>query len=104
MKPLKYILFPILFYFLALSNLSLMAYFAVYGISLNIIFILIPLYAFFENPQYKFSYYLAISGGLFLDLTSSWFFGFYAVFFYLLTLAIKFLLKNYFKNPLADYV
>ncbi len=63
------------FYLLTLFQNSFLSRFSIFGVSPNLILILVCLLSFFEGP-YKYSnVFLALAAGFFLDIFSNSFFG-----------------------------
>lgn len=87
------ILLPVL-YFLTIAQVSFLPHF---GFAPNIVFILIVLSIIFVP---SFSLALSFSGGLFLDIFSGQFFGFYILMLLAITFFIRIILKRYVQIPL----
>ena len=69
---MKRILFFLLFfYLLALIQTSFLVHFDIGGVSLNLILISVVLFNFLEKPWKKTGFLVAVIGGLYLDLFSS---------------------------------
>lgn len=85
----KAIVSLIIFYFLALFQTSYLVLYQIKGASLNLILLLIISLNFFEKKEEKSGLWIGAIAGFYLDIFSSYFFGFYI----LLGLAIAFLVK-----------
>jgi len=88
---LKNILISILIlYFLVLLQTSFFVHFNLWGIVPNFVIILVILWNFFEKEKSFLSlgFLIALIGGFFLDIFSSWPFGFYIVILGLLAVFI----------------
>jgi|SRR3989344_2491054 len=96
---IKFVVFILIFYFLALFQTSFLPYFGFLGIFSNLIFILIILMNLFEKSAKRSGFVIALIGGLFMDIFSSGFFGFYTLLSLSIPLFIKFVLRKYVKIP-----
>ena len=83
------------FYFLILFQTSFLAHFNIFNIiaHIGLIIILISFFCRKENDIY--SIILAISAGLFLDIFSNQFIGFYVLILLTSIILIKIILQNY---------
>lgn len=82
---------------IALIQILLMPYFAIYGVWPNLILILAIMLLFFNaDPEALFT---ASLGGLILDLASPLNFGFFTFFFLMIILLIKLLMSKFFNEP-----
>jgi hypothetical protein len=80
---------------------SFLVYFSIKGIILNLVLIAVILINIFENPREMTGVFLAGFGGLFLDIFSERFFGFWIVVLLLTAVFLKFVLKEYVRFPTA---
>lgn len=97
MKPFFVI---IIFYFLAILQTSFFSHFGVLGGIFNPIFIIVILVNFIEKSEGFFGIFLAIIGGLFLDVFSAGFIGRNVLILLGLSLIIKFTLRRYVRAPI----
>ncbi|MBI2450000.1 MAG: hypothetical protein HYV47_00520 [Candidatus Nealsonbacteria bacterium] len=88
----KTIIIVPLFYFLSLLQISFLPHFSIFGITPNLIFVAVIFLAFFLPPWSVFS---AFFGGFFLDIFSSYFFGFNVLILLGISLFIRLVLKRY---------
>jgi len=91
MKKLLFFIF--LFYFLILLQESFLLHFFLY--MPNIVLVMTCLVSFIEERKDSFGIYLSLVGGLFLDIFSESFFGFYILTLLLTSFFIKIIFKNY---------
>jgi rod shape-determining protein MreD len=80
---------------------SFLVYFSIKGIILNLVLITVILINIFENPREMTGIFLAGFSGLFLDIFSERFFGFWIVVLLLTAVFLKFVLKEYVRFPTA---
>lgn len=59
----------------------------------------VAIIAVFEHRRRNLGWFAAISGGLFLDIYSARFFGFWVIFLLILTALVKFGIKKYVRIP-----
>ena len=85
----KIIFSLILFYFLAIIQISFLVHYQIRGGLLNLVLISIILFNFFEKRENKSGIIIAGVGGLYLDIFSPYFPGLFA----LLGIAIAFLIR-----------
>jgi rod shape-determining protein MreD len=83
------------FYFLVLLQTSFLVHFNIYGTIPNFVIIFVILLNFFEKPEKKLGIVLGFLAGLFLDIFSSSFFGFYTLILSAISFFIKYVLKSY---------
>ncbi|MDO8551081.1 MAG: hypothetical protein Q7S03_00115 [bacterium] len=89
------ILAPIM-YFIVLLQSSFMPYFSFFGVTPNLIFILVIFLVFFAP---SWSFISAFWGGIFLDYFSTHFLGFYVLILLGAVFFIKLVLKRYVQTP-----
>ena len=89
----KFIFFMFLFYSLILLQESFFVHF--FNYLPNIVLITIFFINFFEDKEEDFGIFISLVGGLFLDLSSESFFGFYILTSLLMAFFIKIVLKKY---------
>ncbi len=93
----------IIFYFLALLQMSFLAHFKLFGINLNFLLLGVILLNLLEKSEGRLGILAALTAGFFLDLSSfgdkAIFFGFYTLISLSLSLFIKFVIRNYVKIP-----
>lgn len=100
-KILALILF---FYILTLIQTSFLAHFSIFGITPNIIIIALIILIFFEKKPKNLSIPAAFIGGLFLDIFSANFFGFWILILLAISFFIKFILSKYVRISLLQRV
>lgn len=98
----KIIFFIFFFYVLILIQTSFLVQFNVFGIVPNLILMAIILINIFTSVPDASGLAAAFIGGIYLDIFSPsffGFFGFYTLVSLLISLLLKFILKNYVKIP-----
>ncbi|MFH1423847.1 MAG: rod shape-determining protein MreD [Candidatus Nealsonbacteria bacterium] len=85
----------VVFYLLALLQTSFFIHFRIWGIVPNFILISAVLINVFEKPQKNTGIIAGFIGGLFLDIFSSGFIGFYALILPALSFLIKIIFRKY---------
>lgn len=83
------------FYTLAILQTGFFAYFTIKGITVNFIFLLAVVFNILERPEKKTGIFTAFLGGFFLDVFSSFWFGFNTILLVLVALTIKLIFKKY---------
>jgi len=89
------------FYLLALLQTSFFVHLAIRGIVLNFILISMLLINVFEKPQNNTGILAGFIGGLFLDIFSSHWIGFYALILPASSFLIKIIFRKYVWSPTA---
>jgi rod shape-determining protein MreD len=97
----KFLFLFLSLYFLCLLQTSFLVHFSIKGIVLNLVLIAVVLINIFENPREITGIFLAGFGGLFLDIFSERFFGFWIIVLLLTAVLLKFILKEYVRFPTA---
>jgi len=101
----KIIFLTLILYFLTLFQTSFFAHFRLFGVTLNLVLILIIVFNILEKSEEKLGILSAFLGGFFLDIFSigsqNLFFGFYTLLSLILALFIKLILKRYVRIPVA---
>lgn len=72
----KILLSAIIFYFLVLFQSSFLVHFAVWGITPNLILLLVVFWNIFEDSKKKLGIYVALAAGFLLDVFSNRIIGF----------------------------
>ncbi|PIZ89974.1 MAG: hypothetical protein COX88_00930 [Candidatus Nealsonbacteria bacterium CG_4_10_14_0_2_um_filter_35_20] len=99
-KVLKIFLILIIFYFLVLIQISFLPFFTIFSKNIHLILILIIVINLIEKPKGKVGLYSAIFGGIFLDISSSYYFlGFNTAVFLAISIFLKLILLRYVKLP-----
>ncbi|MFA4998905.1 MAG: hypothetical protein WC514_02690, partial [Candidatus Paceibacterota bacterium] len=75
----KFLFLFLVLYILCLLQTSFLVYFSIKGFVLNLVLVTVILINIFENPREMTGIFLAGFGGLFLDIFSVRFFGFWMV-------------------------
>ncbi|MDD2731732.1 MAG: hypothetical protein PHI53_00890 [Candidatus Pacebacteria bacterium] len=103
MNFLKGLSFILLFYLLALLETTFLVFFNIFGVTLNLILIIVMLWNIFESSKSFFGLYLAFIGGFFLDVfSSSSFFSYNILLFLIISFVIKMVIKDYVRIPFAQ--
>lgn len=102
MKLIKVLFLTLFLYFLALVQTSFLVHFSIFNIVPNFIIIFIILWNLLESSKKTFGVFLAIIGGFFLDIFSSHSIGFNVLIMFLISLAVKFVVKKYVRIPFAE--
>lgn len=93
----------IIFYFLALLQMSFLAHFKLFGINLNFLLLGVVFLNLTERNEGRLGIFAALMAGFLLDLSvfgdKAIFFGFYTLISLSLSLVIKFVIRNYVKIP-----
>jgi len=97
----KFLFLFLSLYILCMLQTSFLVYFSIKGIILNLVLITVILINIFENPREMTGIFLAGFSGLFLDIFSERFFGFWIVVLLLTAVFLKFVLKEYVRFPTA---
>ena len=97
----RILILTLFFYLLALLQTSFLVHFRMLGFVPNIIFIAVILINLFEKPKKYSGLYAGFIGGLFLDIFSSAFIGFYMLILIAVSLFIKIILRKYVWAPLG---
>jgi len=97
----KFLVLSLLLYILCLLQTSFLVSFSARGFVLNLVLIAVILINMLENPREMTGIFLAVSGGLFLDIFSERFFGFWIAILLLSAIFLKFVLKEYVRLPAA---
>ena len=90
------------FYILVFLQTSFLVHFEILGIIPNFILIALILINLLERPERRLGIAAGFLGGLFLDIfsiNSGFFFGFYTLISFLISLFIKYILKKHVKIP-----
>jgi rod shape-determining protein MreD len=98
----KIIFFIFLFYILILLQTSFLIPFSIAGIIPNLVLVAVILVNLFNRTSEISGLIVALIGGLYLDIFSIsffGFFGFYTLISLIISLFLKFILKNYVKIP-----
>lgn len=98
-KYLRHILVFFVLYFLTLFQAGFLAHFQFFGISPNLVLILVVVINLWEDPKSNFGFFAAFFGGLFGDIFSGRQIGFNILIFLAAAFSIKFILKNYVRIP-----
>ena len=89
-------------YFLTLLQVSFLSHFSFWGFVPNYVLLFLIFINLFEDSDGKFGLMVALIGGFFMDVFSfhsDYFFGIYMLFFLLVYLVLRFLVRNYVKLP-----
>ncbi len=97
---LRFILVFLLFLILIIFQTTFLVYFPIFGMVPNLIFAFVMLFAFFEAAPDTNSFWYAAMGGVFLDLFSSNFLGFWTLILLFIVFLIKFFVKSYVRPPI----
>jgi hypothetical protein len=93
----------IIFYFLAIFQMSFLAHFRLCGLNFNFLLIVPVLLNLLEKSEGRIGLAAALTAGFFLDLSligeQTLFFGFYTLISLLLSLFVKMVIRNYVKIP-----
>ena len=96
----KAVIFVIIFYFLALLQVSFLGYFGLGGFGLNLLLIgVVLINLFFPDPYLGFL--SALTGGFFWDVFSSQIFGFHVLILVGIAALVNFVFKRYVQSPLS---
>ena len=98
----KIIFFVLFFYFLALMQTGFLVHFRAFGVIPNLILIVLILINLLEGSERKLGLVAGLIAGFYLDVFSldvEFFFGFYILICFALSLFIKFTLKRYVQIP-----
>lgn len=99
----KELLFIIVIYFLVLAQVSFFPRFGIFSNpwiqNINLVLLLIAIVSLFEKQKNNTGIMGAVFGGLFLDLYSERFFGFWILALLSLAVLIKFIVKRYVRLP-----
>ncbi len=85
----------LIFYMLALLQTSFLVHFDIFGIVPNFIMIAIVLINFFEKPEKKLGIIAGFFGGIFLDIFSGGYLGFYTLILLAVSFFLKYILRSY---------
>ncbi len=85
----------LILYFLTLFQTSFLVHFQIAGYTLNLVLVLVLAWNFLEDWKRFQGIFVALAGGLFLDIFSGHFIGFNILILVLMSLAIKIILKRY---------
>lgn len=96
----RIILFFLLFYILALVQISFFAHFPFLNGIPNILIVFVFLLNLFENADSRAGMFAACVAGFFLDVFSQGIFGFWIGMLFAGALLIKFLKRNYVRLPI----
>ena len=100
---IKKTLFLILLsYVLVLFQASFLVHFQIAGMVVNLVFISVLLWNFFEREESVFGVVHAFFGGLFLDIFSQRLIGFHIVILVAIALFLKFIFKRYVRIPFLE--
>ncbi|MFH1894782.1 MAG: rod shape-determining protein MreD [Patescibacteria group bacterium] len=91
----KALLLILSFYILVLLQTSFLVHFNIFGIIPNFIIIAVVLINFFENPEKKLGIIAGFFGGIFLDIFSGNFLGFYTLILLAASLFLKYAFRRY---------
>ena len=91
----KIFIFTLLFYFLVLLQTSFLVHFRFFGGIVNLIFIAVILINIMQKPRDWSGLLAALSGGLFLDIFSAGFIGFYALILLASAIFVELVFKKY---------
>ncbi|MFH1401939.1 MAG: rod shape-determining protein MreD [Parcubacteria group bacterium] len=83
------------FYILVLLQTSFLVHFNIFGIVPNFIILAVILINFFEKPEEKLGIIAGFFGGIFLDIFSQNFLGFYTMILLAVSFFIKYILRSY---------
>ncbi len=89
------LLLVLFFYLLILLQTSFLVPFTIHGIAPNFVIIAAVLINFFEKPEKKLGIIAGFFGGIFLDIFSGNFLGFYTVILLAASFFIKYILRSY---------
>ncbi len=95
MSMRKVLLLVLSFYILVLLQTSFLVPFSIFGIVPNFIIIAVVLINFFEKPEKKLGIISGILGGIFLDIFSGNFLGFYTLILLIAAFFLKYILRSY---------
>jgi rod shape-determining protein MreD len=98
----KILISIIVFYFLVLIQTSFWVHFNILGIVPNLVLISVILWNLFEKSKNYFGLYAALIGGLFLDIFSNRFIGFYILISLALAVFLKLVFKRYVRIPFIE--
>lgn len=98
----KILISIIVFYFLVLIQTSFLVHFNILGIVPNLVLISVVLWNLFEKSKNYFGLYAALIGGLFLDIFSNRFIGFYILISFALAIFLKLVFKRYVRIPFIE--
>lgn len=97
----KFLFLFLILYILCLLQTSFSVYFSIKGFVLNLVLVTVILINIFESPREMTGIFLAGFGGLFMDIFSARFFGFWIAILLLTAVLLKFILKEYVRFPAA---
>ena len=83
------------FYILVLLQTSFLVPFNIFGITPNFLILAVVLINFFEKPERKLGIVSGFFGGIFLDIFSGTFLGFYTAILLAAAFFIKYILRSY---------
>mgnify|MGYP001595155512 FL=1 len=89
-----------LFFILTILQTSFLVHFSLAGFILPLVFLVSFAITFFESRSSSAGILGAVIGGVFLDIASSHFFGFWTLILVLLSLAITHIMRIYVRFPL----
>ena len=98
----KLIFSIIILYFLVILETSFFVHFNIFEYIPNSIFILIIAFNVMESKRKSFGLWSALIGGLFLDIFSSHFIGFYMLILFVMAIFLKFIFKHYVRIPFFE--
>jgi len=98
----KILILIIVFYFLVLIQTSFLVHFNILGIVPNLVLISVVFWNLFEKSKNYFGLYAALIGGLFLDIFSNRFIGFYILILFTLAIFLKIVFKRYVRIPFTE--
>jgi len=98
----KILLLILLSYILVLFQASFLVHFQIAGMVVNLVFISVLLWNFFEKKESVLGLVHAFFGGLFLDIFSQRLIGFHVIILVAAALFLKFILKRYVRIPFLE--
>lgn len=91
----KIIFFTLIFYFLALWQVSFLAHFPIFGIVPNFVVAAVVFLNLFQRPEDYSGLWAGLIAGFFLDIFSAGFIGFYTLICLAASLFVKLIFKKY---------
>lgn len=92
----------IILYFLVLLETSFFVHFEIFRWIPNSVLVFLILYNILESSKKYLGLYLAVAGGLFMDIFSVKVIGFHVFLFLIISLSLKFIFKRYVRVPFFE--
>lgn len=89
----------IVLYFLVLFQTSFLVHFALWGVVLNLVMLLVIILSIYDKQNSYFGLYSAVIGGFFLDIFSNRIIGFNILILVILAVLLKLVFNKYVSIP-----